>query len=136
LNRWNIVFQGLWFRVDTAIGVLPPEYGELRGVELYTSKIVCYLKDLHSEKPRYKCRLVAHSYSETPGVDYTDTFAPVIKTTSLRTIFAVASHLNMNLHNFDVKTAFLYPDTRHEAYIEQPDYFEIPGSQNKTMSTC
>jgi Reverse transcriptase (RNA-dependent DNA polymerase) len=90
-------------------------------------KFIYKLKDPHTSQPRHKARLVAQGYTEIPGVDYTDTFAPVAKSASVRSIFAISATQGLHVHNFDVKTAYLYSTVKHESYIEQPLHFEVPG---------
>jgi len=90
-------------------------------------KFAYRLKDAHTSKPRYKARLVARGFTEVPGVDYTDTFAPVAKPASVRLVFATCAAKKLHAHNFDVKTAYLYSDVERLSYIEQPPGFELPG---------
>ena len=70
---------------------------------------------------RYKARLVAQGYSQEEGEDYDDTFAPVARYSSIRSILAVANQLNLEVHQMDVKTAYLNGDLEREIYMEQPE---------------
>jgi len=58
----------------------------------------------------YKARLVARGFSQTYGVDYKDTFAPVTRLETLRLMFALAVEQNWEIHQIDVKNAYLYGD--------------------------
>lgn len=72
---------------------------------------------------RYKARLVARGFSQEYGFDYMETFSPVVRFTSIRTILAIAAHRKMVLQQFDVKTAFLNGDLSEEIFMEQPAGF-------------
>lgn len=70
---------------------------------------------------RYKARLVARGFSQTQGVDYFESFSPVVRYESVRTVLAVAAKHDMELVQFDVKTAFLNSPLEEEIYMQQPD---------------
>ena len=72
------------------------------------------------EIDRYKARLVAKGYSQQPGVDFEETFAPVAKLQSIRVVLALAVQENFEIHQMDVKTAFLNGDLDEEIYMVQP----------------
>ena len=78
----------------------------------------------NGEIERYKARLVARGFSQVPGVDYQETYAPVANMTSIRMLFAFAAIENLKIAQFDVKTAFLYGDLDETVYMEQPQGFE------------
>ena len=78
------------------------------GRKVIGSKWVFKIK--HDEKgdaERYKCRLVAQGYTQAQGIDYHETFAPVARFGSIRTLLAIASKRKMYVHQMDVHTAFL-----------------------------
>ena len=56
---------------------------------------------------QYKARLVAKGYAQAHGVDYEETFAPVAKMTTIRTVMALATAKGWHLHQMDVKNVFL-----------------------------
>jgi hypothetical protein len=70
---------------------------------------------------RYKARFCAKGYTQKFGVDYSETFAPVVKHTSIRTLFALAAKMDLEMYQFDVNTAFLYGIIDADIYMEQPD---------------
>ena len=70
---------------------------------------------------RYKARLVACGYSQTEGIDYSETFSPVARSESIRCVLAIAAARNMDIVQFDVKTAFLNGTLNEEIYMDQPD---------------
>ena len=74
---------------------------------------------------KYKARFVARGFSQKEGIYYEDTFAPVARYTSIRTIMALASMMKWNLHQMDVKTTFLNGVIEEEVYIEHPQVFEV-----------
>ena len=70
---------------------------------------------------KYKARLVAQGYAQKAGIDYDETFAPVAKFTSIRMLLALAAHHDFEIHQMDVKTAFLNGDLDVDIYMEQPE---------------
>jgi len=59
---------------------------------------------------RFKARLVAKGFTQREGIDYTETFSPVSKKDSFRIVMALLVHFDLELHQMDVKTAFLKGD--------------------------
>ena len=70
---------------------------------------------------RFKARLVAQGFSQEKGADYKDVFAPVARYNSIRVVLAVANALNLELHQMDVKTAFLNGKLEEDIYMAQPE---------------
>ena len=79
---------------------------------------------------KYRARLVAQGFSQKPHLDYTETFAPVAKFASLRTVLALAAAEDMEVHTMDVSSAFLNGDLDEEIYMAQPEGFAAPGQEH------
>jgi len=79
---------------------------------------------------RYKARIVAQGFSQKPHLDYTETFAPVTKFASLRTILAISAIEDLELHHMDVSSAFLNGDLQEDIYMVQPEGFVEPGKEH------
>jgi len=80
---------------------------------------------------KYKARLVARGFTQVEGVDYTETFAPVVKYQSLRTILALAAAQSWEVHQMDVKTAFLNGVLKEEVYMDLPTELKTPDQEGK-----
>ena len=73
---------------------------------------------------KFKARLVAKGFTQRPGVDYFETFAPVARKESINVAIAFAAEQDLLIENVDVDTAFLYGEVKEEIYMDQPDGFE------------
>ena len=72
----------------------------------------------------FKARLVANDFTQRKRVGYNETYSPVSKKDSFRIIMAFVAHFNLELHQMDVKTAFLNRNLEEEVYMVQPEEFE------------
>jgi hypothetical protein len=74
---------------------------------------------------KYKARFVASGVSQKEGIDNEETFSPIARYTSIRTIIALAAKMKWKLHQMDVRKTFLNGVIEEEVYIEQPQGFEV-----------
>nr|GEY18308.1 ATP phosphoribosyltransferase 1, chloroplastic [Tanacetum cinerariifolium] len=83
---------------------------------------------------KYKARLVIKGYRLREGLDYFDTYLPVMRITSIRMVIAIAELRNLEVHQMDVKTEFLNRDLEKGIYMNQPEGFIAPGQESKVFS--
>ena len=78
----------------------------------------------------YKARFCAKGFTQRWGEDYDETYAPVAKYTSIRTLLAILAGRKAKIHQMDVNTAFLYSPLDETVYVEQPEGFAMPGKED------
>ena len=99
-------------------------------VDLPTSRKVIGCKQVSrvKENPdgsinKYKARLFEKGFHQTTSFDYTETFSPVVKPTTIRVVLTLALSRNQKIQQLDINNAFLNGDLQEEVYIEQPRGF-------------
>ncbi|CAL8999646.1 unnamed protein product [Prunus brigantina] len=79
----------------------------------------------------HKAGLVAKGYAQKPGIDYNETFAPVARLDTIRTLIALAAKNSWKMYQLDVKSAFMNGVLQEKVYVEQPDGFIVQGEEDK-----
>ena len=114
---------------DTWDLVEPPE-----GRAVVGCKWVFKVKyDGEGKVERFKSRLVAKGYSQRYGrygIDFEETFSPVVHFSSVRTLLALAVQKDMIVYQMDVVTAFLNGELDEKIYMQQPDGYQVSGKEN------
>ncbi|UYV74971.1 hypothetical protein LAZ67_12001936 [Cordylochernes scorpioides] len=78
----------------------------------------------------FKARLVAKGFDQKYGEDYNETFAPVSKLTTSRTMFSIAASKKLTIRHYDIKKAFLYGELMEEIYMDQPEVYIHIAKEN------
>ena len=88
-------------------------------------------KDSAGHVQRFKARLVGKRFYQIYGQDYTDTYSPVARLTSMRILYALSVMLNLKLRQLDVETAFLNADLEPGAdiYIDPSEPIQVPAGK-------
>ena len=103
-----------------------------RGQRVLRSKYVLKVKRRQDGRiDKYKARLVILGNMQEGGVDYEETFAPVMKYQSLRTVLAIANEEGLLVHQMDVKNAFLHGELEEDVFMEQPEFLVKKGEEEK-----
>jgi len=101
------------------------------GRKLVSYKWVFKIKQgMNGDVERYKAKLVARGFTQTYGVDYNENFVPVAKFTSIHCILTLVALEDMEIHQMDVKIAFLNGELEEEIYMEQPQRFVHQGDEH------
>ena len=101
------------------------------GREAIGCKWVFRVKHISDGKvERFKGRLVAKIYSQKCGIDYNETFSPVVHFQSIRVLLGYAVQNGMLIHQMDAITAFLNGELKEEIYMRQPERYVVPGKEH------
>ncbi len=76
---------------------------------------------------RHKARLVAKGFHQQPGLDYDETYSPVIKPTTVRTVISLAISYGWSLRQIDIQNAFLHGTLTEQVFMSQPPGYQHPN---------
>ena len=116
-----LIKNGTWKLVDLPLGTKP-----IGCKWVYKNK---YKVDGSLDK--HKAKLVAKGFAQKEGVHYEDTFAPIEKWATIRTLFALAAQNGWKAHQMDVKTTFFNGDLKDNVFMSQPKGFAMKGHEHK-----
>ena len=116
----SLQLNGVWELVE------PPPNRKIIGSKWIFKRKV----DADGILERYKARLVAQGCTQKFGLDYEETFSPVVRFESIRCLLAMGTQHKLILYQMDVSTAFLHGELREEVYMKQPKEFVEPGNKN------
>ena len=110
----SLVLNKTWYLVNP-----PPNR------KILTNKWIFKIKrNENNEIDRFKARLVVRGFTQIENIDYNEIFSPVVRFDTIRIILTVSSILDLQLCQFDVKTAFLYGKIDTDIYMYQPEGFD------------
>ena len=79
---------------------------------------------------QHKARLVVQGFLQEYGVDYDETFCPVVRFESVRTVIALAAKHDLKLHQLDITRALLNGELNEDIYMKEPERFEVKGKEH------
>ena len=82
------------------------------------------------EVVRWKCRLVAQGFFQVYCEDYDQTYRPVAKFTSIRTVLAISAQLGLHVRQMDVDTAFLNAPIKEDIWVCMPKGTPLPSNDD------
>lgn len=91
--------------------------------------VFCIKKNKEGGIERYKARLCARGFTQVKDLDYKETFSPTTRYDSIRILLSIAAREDLEVEQFDVKTAFLYGELLEEIYMEAPEGIDVEPSQ-------
>lgn len=84
-------------------------------------------RDPDGKIERYKARLVAKGFTQTEGIDFEDTFSPLVRHSTMRLLFALAAKFDLDIIHQDVTTAFLNGDLKETLFLKPPEGMNVPA---------
>ena len=90
----------------------------------------------NNEVVRYKARLVAQGFSQRPGIDFDQTYYPIMDAITFRYLISLTTNMNLDMQLMDIMTAYLYGLLEAHIYMKILDGFKIPEikeNENRNM---
>nr|GEW66143.1 retrotransposon protein, putative, Ty1-copia subclass [Tanacetum cinerariifolium] len=126
LNAMNVEMQSMKDNEVCVLVELSPNGKTVGSKWLFKKKT-----DMDRVVHTYKARLVAKGYTQTPGIDYVETFSPVADIRAIMILIAIAAYYDYEIWQMDVKTVFLNGYLNEEVYMEQSESFVNPKYPNR-----
>ena len=98
-----------------------------KGVHILKGRWIYVEKELPEKPIWHKAQWVVKGYEQIKGIDYTNMFASVVKSQTIKILFALAIYFGWYIEQIDIVTAFLYGNIDGVIYVEMPHGFGIPG---------
>lgn len=128
-SKWEVAmeeeYKALIHKGTWELAPLPPNRSSVGCKWVFSTK-----RDALGHVVRYKARLVARGFTQVEGVDFNETFAPVAKFNTIRCVVSIGAAMDLEMHNMDVKTAFLNPKLEEVIYMDQPQGFVQQGKEH------
>ena len=103
-----------------------------REIEVVSLKWIYKIKlNQEGDIQKHKARLVARVFTQKPGIDFYETFSPVARLETIRTVIVVAAQKKWKIFQLDVKSTFLNGKLDEVIYVEQPHGFFVQGGEEK-----
>jgi Reverse transcriptase (RNA-dependent DNA polymerase) len=118
-----LVNMGTWSVVE-----LPPGRQPIGTKWIFKTKL-----NSAGEVSRYKARLVVQGFTQVEGVDYFDTYAPVVNITTIRTLLACGAAHDWEMEQMDIDTAFLNAMVDEEIYVKMAPGYEQYGVNGESL---
>ncbi|GJY58036.1 zinc finger, CCHC-type containing protein [Tanacetum coccineum] len=129
-DKWfdamNVEMQSMKDKEVWDLFNLPPNGKTVGSKWLFKKKT-----DMDGAVHTYKARLMVNGYTQTLGIDYEETFYPIVDNRAIRILIAVTAYYDYEIWQMDVKTAFLNGYLSNEVYLEQPEGFVNPKYPNQ-----
>ncbi|GJX49004.1 retrovirus-related pol polyprotein from transposon TNT 1-94 [Tanacetum coccineum] len=126
VNNYKVVQIVLWYLDSGCSKHMTRDRSQLTN---FVNKFLVKLDELGGIL-KNKARLVARGYHQEEGINFEESFAPVVRLEAIRIFLAFAAHMNMVVYQMDVKTVFLNGNLREEVYVSHQDGFRNKDNPN------